>query len=45
MNDKSGTFLYMSPQRLSKNPNYKINCDVWSLGIILYFMLAGTEPF
>lgn len=41
---------FMSPERLcGKMMTYDINimkaADMWSLGIIFYFLLSGTLPF
>ena len=39
-----GSPIYMSPQMLS-NHNFNEKCDIWSLGIILYYILTCRFPY
>lgn len=39
-----GTKLYMSPEWLM-GKDYMTNCDVWSLGLVVYECALGAYPF
>ena len=43
VNEAQGTIYYMAPE--VHQGCYGIKCDVWSLGIMLFFMLTGRFPF
>jgi serine/threonine protein kinase len=39
-----GTYIYMAPERIDADCYY-INCDVWSLGIIVMECIMGFYPY
>ena len=43
-NEAIGTITYLAPEIFTHKPyNHKV--DIWSIGIILYFLLSGCLPF
>jgi len=40
-----GTPLYMSPEHLKSSKTADAQSDIWSLGVILFELLAGKVPF
>lgn len=40
-----GSPQYASPEQLRSSKNVDARADVWSLGVILYYMLTGRRPF
>ena len=39
-----GTPYYLSPE-IVKEEKYDQKCDIWSAGVIVYFLLHGSLPF
>ena len=44
MNDLLGTPQYAAPEIFEQKP-YTSKVDMWSLGVVLYNMVKGTQPF
>lgn len=40
----AGTLDFMAPEIL-EGLDYDLTCDIWSMGVITYFMLCGYPPF
>lgn len=43
MTDPVGPLYYQCPEMINKS--YDEKCDVWSIGIVLYFILCGDLPY
>jgi serine/threonine protein kinase len=41
---KTGTVQFSAPEIFTQS-EYNEKVDVWSAGVILYMMLAGSQPF
>ena len=43
MKTQTGTPCYLAPEVIEEK--YDIRCDLWSLGVVTYFLLSGEPPF
>jgi len=44
LNTYCGTIDFIAPEVL-QGQSYDETCDIWSIGVIAYFMLTGEPPF
>mmetsp|Transcript_39304 Transcript_39304/g.60029 ORF Transcript_39304/g.60029 Transcript_39304/m.60029 type:complete len:212 (+) Transcript_39304:705-1340(+) len=44
LNTYCGTIDFIAPE-VFEGTSYNLSCDIWSIGVIAYFMLAGKPPF
>lgn len=40
-----GTMEFMAPEAIQGYSGYSEQIDMWSAGLILYFLFTGTTPF
>ena len=43
LNTFAGTPYYIAPEIIAGS--YNKQCDIWSLGVLMYFLLSGNQPF
>lgn len=44
LNENYGSLLFTAPEILLSNP-YNVKVDVWSVGVLAFYLLFGTLPF
>ena len=40
-----GTEGFVAPEIIEHSPQYDVQCDMWSLGVVIYIVLGGYRPF
>jgi serine/threonine protein kinase len=40
-----GTQGFAAPEIIEHTPQYDVECDVWSIGVVIYIVLGGYRPF
>ncbi len=40
-----GTEAFVAPEIIEHNPQYDVECDVWSLGVVFFMVMGGYRPF
>lgn len=45
MTTTCGTPMYMAPEILDNSVGYSHQCDIWSIGIIMFILLSRKTPF
>jgi serine/threonine protein kinase len=45
ISETSGTPAFMAPETFSNKWYEPYSADIWSLGVLLYTLLSGTNPF
>jgi eukaryotic-like serine/threonine-protein kinase len=43
--ERSGTPFYTAPERLLPNVSVDRRCDIYSLGVLVYFLVCGATPY
>ena len=41
----SGTLSYMAPEMLRETQQYDVQCDMWSMGVLIFILATGQMPF
>ena len=44
-NNRGGTLIYAAPEVLSQQLIYNYSSDIWSFGVVLYYLLTYSFPF
>lgn len=44
LNTNCGTPIYMAPE-IWESKLYNEKVDIWSIGVVMYYLLTGAHPF